>query len=125
MKKVGGYKYVADALILNPYKDRTHYHLIYGTRSLTGLLTFRKVEKRAMKEQHIIRCRTQRDRRLEKNGQLGLFNVEEIDGSNSYFAALRDYYLKKVKLEMREYLATKKRVEYDSLFDLSRKTYDL
>jgi len=125
LKEVGHYKYVADAVILNPYRDRTHYHLIYGTRNPAGLIVFREVEKKAMKEQHIIRCRAQRDRRLEKNGQLGLFNVEEIDGSNSYFAALRDYYLKKVKLEMREYLATKKRVEYDSLFDLSRKTYDL
>lgn len=115
LKEVGHYKYVADAVILNPYRDRTHYHLIYGTRNPAGLIVFREVEKKAMKEQHIIRCRAQRDRRLEKNGQLGLFNVEEIDGSNSYFAALRDYYLKKVKLEMREYLATKKRVEYDSL----------
>ena len=115
LKEEGRYRYVADAVILNPYKDRTHYNLIYGTRKLTGLLAFREVERKAMLEQDKIRCLAQQNRRIETNGQLGLFDIEEIAKSNSYFTELRNGYLGTVKPEMRKYLAAKKRVEYDSI----------
>ena len=115
LKEEGHYRYVADAIILNPYKDRTHYNLIYGTRKLAGLLAFREVERKAMQKQDKIRCRAQQNRRFEENGQLGLFDIEEIAKSNSYFTELRNEYLGTVKLEMGKYLAAKKHVEYDSI----------
>lgn len=115
LKEVGRYKYVADTVILNPYKDRTHYHLIYGTRHFAGLLTFREVERKAMQEQDLIRCWAKQNKCLEENGQLGLFAIEEIAKGNSYFKVLRNENLEKLKLEIRKYLVVKKKVEYESL----------
>ena len=75
LKEVGRYKYVADTVILNPYKDRTHYHLIYGTRNLAGLLAFREVERKAMQEQDIIRCWAKQKQVLGRKWSAGSYSL--------------------------------------------------
>lgn len=50
LKEVVGYQYAANAVIFHPEKDRTHFHLIYGTRNLEGLRVFRDSEQKAMEK---------------------------------------------------------------------------
>jgi three-Cys-motif partner protein len=45
LKEVGKFRHVVSAVVLHPTKDRTHFHLIYGTREDEGLRTFRQAER--------------------------------------------------------------------------------
>lgn len=40
-----GYLHCVSSLILNPTKNRAHYHLVYGTKSDAGLVAFRESER--------------------------------------------------------------------------------
>lgn len=80
MKHAGGYQHAVSAVVLNPLKDRTHYHLIYATRSDEGLVTFRKIEAAAMKVQRDVRARAREDARNECTGFGGsLFGATDVD----------------------------------------------
>ena len=61
--------------------DRTHYHLVYATRSLTGLVTFREVERNALKQQGAIRNTARTEKRVERSGQPELFGPQ-VMGTN-------------------------------------------
>lgn len=43
-----GYKHCVSSVVLNPVKDRTHFHLVYGTKSDHGLIAFRESERAAL-----------------------------------------------------------------------------
>ena len=86
VREVGDFKYVARSTILDPLSDRTHFHLIYGTRHIEGLRVFRnEVERPTGKDQDQVRWQA-RDRR---SSQLNLF-PEPI--GRSYSDELRDRY---------------------------------
>lgn len=48
LRDAGRYRHCVSAVILKPTSDRTHYHLVYGTHSDEGLVTFRGVEHRTL-----------------------------------------------------------------------------
>lgn len=116
LKEEGNFEYVADTLILNPFKDRTHYNLIYGTRKLEGLLAFREVERKAMVEQGKIRDVAKYRRKTQDTKQNLLFGLEEIATENDlYFTELRTECLATTKNQIIEYLIDQKRIPYEMI----------
>ena len=69
LRSVGAYPYVTSTRILKPLHDRAYFHLVYATRNPKGVLEFRAVEKRTVKEQGIVRAKAQREHREARSGQ--------------------------------------------------------
>jgi three-Cys-motif partner protein len=73
LKERCGFDYATQTKILKPLSDRTYFHLVYATRHPKGLIEFRAVEKRLLKEQEHVRADAKQDSRIEKSGQEELF----------------------------------------------------
>ena len=68
---VGRFRYVASSAVLDPLKDRSHFHLIYATRHIEGLRVFRNdAERPAAEEQKQTRYQVQ----TSASDQLALFD---------------------------------------------------
>ena len=69
LKSVGGYQHVASARVRNPLAEKTHFHLVYGTRHERGLTEFRNVEKKVLSAEWGIRIQARDAALQEKTGQ--------------------------------------------------------
>ena len=114
IKEVTDYKFVADAVVFNPGVDRSHYHLIYGTRSLEGLLTFRKVEEQAMQMQNSLRNVVKQEMRIERSKSLELFPPEEA-GSNRFLTDLHSSFSGQSKKAIEAEFKKRKKLSYEVL----------
>lgn len=56
VKRAGKFDYVGSAIVFKAEAEKTHFHLIYGTRNDKGIAVFKEVEKRAMKETETARA---------------------------------------------------------------------
>ena len=67
--------------ILDPFKERTKYHLIYLTRHPLGIIKFMEASEKMEIVQKRIRAQTKHQRRIELTGQEDLFHgqLESID----------------------------------------------
>lgn len=109
VRETGCFKYVARSTILDPISDRTHFHLIYGTRHIEGLRVFRNdAERPAGKAQEQARWQA-RDR---QSAQRSLF---EGPIGRSYSDELRDRYHGQARDRMMTLLKKNRRVEFDRL----------
>ena len=61
------------AIVLHPERDRTHFHLVYGTRHRKGVEVFKDAEKKAMATQETARAAAQERRRQQSTGMASLF----------------------------------------------------
>lgn len=86
VQEAGEFKYVTSVRILNPLKDRTYFYLVYGTKHPKGILEFRKIEKKAMVEQELVRNEAKASNKTEKTGQESLFPAEDLPDSKSEFS---------------------------------------
>lgn len=92
LKEVGGFEHVVAAPILNPTRDRTSFHLVYGTRSLEGLRTFREAERGTIPDQAIIRERARHRKHEERSGQPSIFDVTDVDFTSYVFLRMEHYH---------------------------------
>ena len=69
LKSIGGYQHVASARVRHPLAEKTHFHLVYGTRHEKGLTGFRKVEKKVMTAEGSIRLQARDAAAQERTGQ--------------------------------------------------------
>ena len=69
VRATGAFPYVTFTRILKPLHDRAYFHLIYATRSPTGIEKFREVERKVVAEQETVRERAQREHRESRSGQ--------------------------------------------------------
>lgn len=74
LREVCGFTYVASTRVQNRTASKTHFHLVYGTRSVKGLVEFRKVEKDAMRAQEDCRIQAKETDRQSNSLQQGLFS---------------------------------------------------
>ncbi|ANL74251.1 methyltransferase domain-containing protein (plasmid) [Rhizobium phaseoli] len=58
--------------------DRTHFYIVYGTRSPEGLAAYREVEHVALKDHGMRRAAAREEIRENKTGQARLFGAEEV-----------------------------------------------
>jgi len=78
LRQVCGFTYVASTRVQNRTASKTHFHLVYGTRSVKGLVEFRKVEKDAMRAQEDCRVQAKETDRQANSLQQGLFSGLEL-----------------------------------------------
>ncbi|PTL75419.1 hypothetical protein DAT35_54880 [Vitiosangium sp. GDMCC 1.1324] len=115
IRETGGYEHVSAAVVLNPSMDRTHFHLIFGTRNPKGLEVFKGAEKKAMEAMCQQRAVVQ-DRKGDQR-QTGLFDmVNEIPRHDRHYQSLREHYGKLAQRRMRRDLESKRRVRYGELY---------
>lgn len=76
-RKAGKFEYVLSTPI-EKISDRTHFHIVYGTRSPEGLAAYRDVEYAALKNHGMRRAAAREEIRENKTGQAGLFGAEEM-----------------------------------------------
>lgn len=118
VKEVGGFRHVCSAIVLNPEQDRTHFHLIYATRSQKGVEVFKDAEKSAMTVQESARADAQQRARQSRTGQQSLLSSEELHDT-SHYDSLRDRYLGKSRELVLQCLQTRRRVSYDEVWALA------
>jgi len=111
VREEGNFQHVASAVVLNPQADRTHYHLIYGTRSLKGLITFREIEAKALQVQRDVRAKARAETRTERTGQLDLLEPAVTD--TPYVSELMGRYQTRAFEQLAEALGTMGSIPYD------------
>jgi three-Cys-motif partner protein len=114
MKKLGSYKYVVSAVVLHPTRNRTHFHLVYCTRSLEGLRTFRQVERRTLGFHKSVRETARQRARTEKTGQPSMFDAGTVE-SVSYVDELRSKYHDFARQAVLDQLSERDTVPFEEL----------
>lgn len=118
--EAGKYKYVVASVILNPRKDRTHYHLIYGTRSDAGLVTFREVEHKSMEFQRSKRGLLHQRSRIAESNQEEMF--KGADTFCTYEDELQIRYRERVRKKLDALLRENDEVPWDQLIRVALQT---
>lgn len=112
VSNAGGFGFSGIAGILNPLKDRSHFHLIYLSRNAKGLDVFKDAEKKSIAEMESTRAKLEQKKREKQSKQRELFGNEDAPES-SYFLALRDRYQKLAITEIESVLLADGRISYD------------
>jgi three-Cys-motif partner protein len=88
-RKAGGFRHVLNTPI-EKISDRTHFHIVYGTRSTDGLAAYRDVEHAALKAI-----------RENKTGQSDMFGAE---GAASFAEMSTEAQFASIKLQAKDWL---------------------
>jgi len=111
--KAGDFAHCAATVILNPRHDRTHYHLVYATRSLHGLIAFRDTERTATPEQSEARAVAKQRERLTKDPQREMFAAPIME--TSYMVELQERYQNKARGAVATKLSEGADADFDAL----------
>ena len=100
--------------ILNPLKDRSHFHLIYLSRHPKGLEVFKDAEKKSMTDMETKRAEVEQASR-EAGGQMELFGADDAPESE-YFRSLRHRYRQRAILDTESQLTRASTVSFDDIW---------
>ncbi|REJ92780.1 MAG: hypothetical protein DWQ35_11445 [Planctomycetota bacterium] len=116
VSKVGNFDYAGIAGILNPIRDRSHFHLLYFSRHPRGLEKFKEAERRSMGEMEQLRARAQKSGREQRSQQREFLYADEAPDS-TYYLSLRERYLGFAKADVIRLLQAADRVTYDDAWN--------
>lgn len=85
------YSYTCTSVVLNPLLNRTHFHLIYGTRHPKGLEKFKEAEKSCFGLMQSVRIDAQSRKDFAESKQDVLFDFSPVQ--DRYLQQLRRHYL--------------------------------
>jgi three-Cys-motif partner protein len=91
VRKRGNFQFACTALVLNPERSETHYHLIYGTRHPKGVEVFKDVERAAMRDMERARAEAE-FRKKAATGQLPLYSDPSVTHDVRIYNQLRSRY---------------------------------
>jgi len=96
----GGRPRAAHIRVLDPYKDRTKYHLVYLTRHPKGITVFMDASEKIGLIQRKVRANTKQNRRIENSGQSELFDASCTlsEGDKIDLEVVKKYWLNKLSL---------------------------
>lgn len=114
--QAGNYGFPGVAGILNPKKDRSHFHLIYLSRHWKGLDVFKDAEKRSMADMETARARVEQSSREARSKQRELFAAEDAPESE-YFRSLRGRYRSRALDDIESMLEKRQRISYDEAWN--------
>jgi three-Cys-motif partner protein len=117
LRATGGFSRTCNAIILRPEEDRTHFHLIYATRSATGVAVFKEAEKNGMSVQEKARAKADLKRREAETGIIDMFG-EDGPIDTRHYDRLRKRYLEKARTKVSGALEKMGRLPYDSVVEL-------
>jgi three-Cys-motif partner protein len=115
IRATGGFEFVCSALVLRPENDRTHFHLIYATRSPKGVEEFKQVEKKGMEVMEQARGEARQRRRRSRSGQLEMFGAVEMHDPRHYIH-LRERYVTAAKQQVEDSVRRHRTVLYDDVW---------
>ncbi|MEQ8404805.1 MAG: three-Cys-motif partner protein TcmP [Oceanicaulis sp.] len=84
LRHSGGFRYTLTAPVSKPLADRPLFMLAYGTKSYSGLETFRKIERRAMSAYAAVRARAKEKAQEERSGQPSLFVTDDSEAKREF-----------------------------------------
>lgn len=114
LKQIGNFRFVVWTIVLHPKRNRTFFHLIYGTRHIAGLRAFREVERATFGDQSRIRQTARRSDREQRTGQRELFDAGEIN-EVTYEDSLVERYQTTSRTAVRDQLMTVNSLDFDAL----------
>ena len=115
LKSVGRYPYTCTTFVLQPTRDRTHYHLVYATRDVKGIQVFKEAEQKALTLSESIRSDAKRRARENRSKQLELFSGTELPDI-SHLDNLQEHY-ERLAIEVIETIfLSRTEIPYDELF---------
>jgi three-Cys-motif partner protein len=109
----GGFDHASAAIVLNPKMDRTHFHLVYGTRSPKGLEVFKGAEEKAMVAMQEARADKRAQAADRKTGQEAFGFRRDVPRRDDHYEQLRRRYTEISKARVLELVRTRRRVEYE------------
>jgi len=112
LRRRGNFDYSSKAVVLNPEKNRSHFHLVYATRNSEGVAVFKEAERRAMSIMESARANAQRRRRVERTRQFEM-PLSRPTRQSAYFESLRKRYLNRARDAVKTLLSEEVRVQYD------------
>lgn len=104
LKAVGGFTYVGSTRIRNPDKDRTYFHLAYGTRHHAGMEVFRRSETRCIEVQEQVALDSFRAKQERELGMADLFKNQHDAGLDA-FKRWRDAARAEARAQFEEWLS--------------------
>ena len=111
VRQAGEFDHCVATIILNPLHDRTHYHLVYATRSLHGLIAFRETERMATPEQREARATARQRQRLLSRSQTEMYAASVMD--TAYLPALQLRYHQRARDAVLHLLREHIEVDFD------------
>lgn len=99
-RKAGKFSYVLSTPI-EKISDRTHFHIVYGTRSAEGLAAYRDVEHAALRDHGMRRASAREAIRENKTGQSDMFGAESVASLAEMSA---DAQFASIKVQAKEWL---------------------
>ena len=115
LAEVGNYRYVSTALVQNPTKDRTHYHLVYATRHIKGIEVFKAAERKALKLAPTLRAKAKDLRKVARTRQPSLFAAEEFPDTD-HLLRLQQHFEEEAAYVLHAKLEQQKEASYDDLY---------
>lgn len=119
LREAGKFQHVSAAIVLNPAMDRTHFHLIYGTRNPKGLGVFKGAEKKAMEAMQQARTAVQDRKEEEKSKQPKFDWGHELPKLDNHYEELRGRYCGIARDHVLRTLKASGRCSYDRLYAMA------
>lgn len=90
--------------VLDPYKDRTKYDLVYLTRHPKGITVFMEASEKLDLVQKNVRAQAKQVRRIERSGQGEFFAAEaKVKDDEIDLSEVKDYWLNKLSPEPKRF----------------------
>ncbi len=115
LSEVGKFPFLSTTVVLQPTRDRTHFHLIYATRNIKGLEVFKDAERKALRLSQTIRADAKRRARESKTRQSEFFSGSDFPDLN-YLAKLQVYFEELAEKEISRMFNSRETVPYDELY---------
>jgi len=99
LPQIGGVPRSAYVKVLDPFKDRTKYDLVYLTHHPKGIKVFMEASEKLDLVQRRVRAQARQDRRIEKSGQAEMFPAHaemKKDEERADLTEVKDYWLTKL-----------------------------
>jgi three-Cys-motif partner protein len=118
LRRTGHFPHTCPAVVLHPMKERTYFHLVYGTRHRKGVEVFKQVEKTAFDFQSQVREAAKEAERLRKTNQPLLdFEDDEPAVPSLRAVMLRQRYLAAALERIQKIRVDRKQVSFDEIWD--------
>lgn len=115
LASVGGYPCTCTTFVLQPTRDRTHFHLVYATRDVTGIQAFKEAERKALTLSESLRSDAKRRARESTSKQMEFFSGAEVPDI-VHLRSLQVHYEQLAIASLNELFSKRVEVPYDELF---------
>lgn len=125
LKDKGDFNFVVSTKIDNATKDRPHFFIVYGTKSRSGLIAFRDIEYKALREHEKNRTMAKLKKREENFGMDDLFSGQQAELKESTVGNIVDEQMRLASKALLELLQTNRRVSFSRIVSDILQTYML